>query len=364
MHQIDVRNVNEALPLGIAYLQRHGAWEDTRAGRALVAPGPVATVYAHPRERVMFSALRDANPFFHVGEALWMLAGRRDAAFLNNFVRDFGARFAEPDGTIHDAYGYRWRHAFGFDQLDAVVSHLSVTPGSRQAVVQMWDCTVDSATGGEEDLTGTWKTRPCNTHAYLRIRNTDWKVGAVQEVGNEGTNVVDQVLDITVLCRSNDIVWGLAGANAVQFSILQEYLAARLDVGVGTYTQFSNNYHIYEDQLLRLRGSPPAQRKPGDKLWDDRYSSVPGMVPQPLVHDADSFDEELLHLLCVYERPDQAQLGRDMDNQFLSTTVWPMLNSHRAWKDKRPGDALSWCHAIAAPDWRAAATEWIERRTK
>ena len=112
MHTIDVRNVNEALPLGIAYLRRHGVWEDTRAGRALVAPCPVATVYAHPRERVMFSGLRDANPFFHLMESLWQLAGRRDAAFPNNFVRDFGERFAEPDGNIHDAHGYRWRHAF------------------------------------------------------------------------------------------------------------------------------------------------------------------------------------------------------------------------------------------------------------
>jgi thymidylate synthase len=361
MHQIDVRNVNEALPLGISYLQRHGAWEDTRAGRALVAPGPVATVYSHPRERVMFSALRDANPFFHVGEALWMLAGRRDVAFLNNFVRDFGARFAEPDGTIHDAYGYRWRHAFGFDQLDAVVSQLSVTPGSRQAVISMWDPTVDTATGGEEDLTGSWKTRPCNTHAYLRIRNTDWS-GIPADVAAP----METVLDITVCCRSNDVVFGAYGANVTQFSILQEYLAARLDVGVGTYTQFSNNYHIYEDQMKKLSVSSVTGHRV--RLWDDRYSSVQDLVPQPLVHDVESFDDEVQALLGEYEKLHSRGRNNytieEFHNPFLHDTVWPMLMSHRAWKDKAYDDALSWCCAIAAPDWRAAATEWIERRIK
>jgi thymidylate synthase len=55
------------------------------------------------------------------------------------------------------------------------------------------------------------------------------------------------VLDLTVLCRSNDVVWGAYGANAVHFSVLQEYLAGRIGVDVGVMYQFSNNYHGYVD---------------------------------------------------------------------------------------------------------------------
>lgn len=366
MRVLSVRNVAEALPAGLAYLAAEGRWEATRAGRAIVAPGPVATVYTRPRERVLFSALRDANPFFHLAESLWMLAGRRDAAFLNNFVKDFGARFAEPDGIIHDAYGARWREHFDFDQLDMVVTHLSGDPGSRQAVLQMWDT--------DEDWVGGLKTRPCNTHAYLRVRK--------RELGPADGSLWkhDDVLDITVLCRSNDIVWGAYGANAVHFSVLQEYLAARLDLGVGTYVQFSHNYHCYEDQWQRLTVTVDHGDIPSGRLFDNRYST-PGLTPLPLVHDVDLFDAEIARLLHWYEngRRDLEKVTYDRDkgleavwadhdfgfhNHFLSRTVWPMLVAHHLWREKRIADPMVWVDRIEAADWRAAATEWIQRRTK
>ncbi len=370
MKIIFARNVCEALPAGLAYLAAEGRWEDSRAGRVIVAPGPVATVYAHPRERVLFSALRDANPVFHLAESLWMLAGRDDAAFLDNFVKDFGARFAEPDGKVHDAYGYRWRQLFGYDQLDAAVKQLSDTPGSRQAVIAMWDA--GSMPSGwshlepSEDLRGVWATRPCNTHAYLRIREEGTQrryVGGL--VQGTSVDTPAYVLDITVCCRSNDIVWGAYGSNSVHFSVLQEYLAARLDVGVGTYVQFSHNYHCYEDQFKRLQKS-----KYFEELLDNRYATQ-NLQPAPLVHDAESFDEECKELLMRYENHHPA--GQDVHNslaaesyhnKFLSQTVWPMLMAHRAWRGKNYSESASWLDWIEAPDWRAATREWVERRIK
>ena len=359
MKVIVVRNVAEALPVGLSYLLAHGEWEETRAGRAIVAPEPVTTVYERPRERVLFSAIRDANPFFHLMEALYMLAGRRDTAFLNNFVLDFGTRFAEPDGTIHDGYGYRWRHAFGFDQLDAVVQQLSEQPGSRQAVIQMWDCTLEASREidkgpskdipggrvveiegvGMEDLTGEWRTRPCNTHVYLRMR--------------------DDVLDITVCCRSNDIIMGAYGANAVQFSVLQEYLAARLDVGVGKYYQVSNNYHAYETDIERLSRRAPKLvfqwQLPMSLVRNDYFNG--DIHPFPLVHDVDSFDEELKVILRYYEIGGTVLGG--IHNRFLSHSVWPMLMAHR---DRKLSTWRNWAFNIEATDWRIAAVEWLERR--
>lgn len=362
MKVLNVRNVAEALPAGLAYLAEHGRWEDSRAGRVIVAPGPVTTVYERPRERVLFSALRDANPFFHLAEAMWMLAGRRDATFLNNFVRDFGERFAEPNGTINDAYGYRWRHALGFDQLDAVVRMLSEKPESRQAVIQMWD-TYSYSRYGEDDLCGDWKTRPCNTHVYLRIRDEEVPPRVLGHAGDPLP-----VLDLTVLCRSNDIVWGAYGANAVHFSVLQEYLAARLDVGVGTYYQVSNNYHCYEpiwNKLVSKTNEPITVT-----AWDQRYPTL--SLPQPLVHDVESFDHEVTHLLNAYEilgegPPDVTihSSVRALDNLFLCGTVWPMLMAHRAWRNKGSREHVrSWLASVEADDWRVAGQEWIERRMK
>lgn len=360
MYVISCRNVCEALPAGLAFLAAEGQWENSRAGRVIVASCPVTTIYHNPRERVLFSALRDANPTFHLAEACWMLAGRRDAAFLNNFVKDFGARFAEPDGNIHDAYGHRWRNAFGFDQLDAVVRQLSTAPGSRQAVIQMWDCRDNDGCDynvGEiaEDL-WPWRTRPCNTHVYLRIRT--------ESGGPYDPLRVQHLLDITVCCRSNDVVWGAYGANAVHMSVLQEYLAARLDVGVGRYYQVSNNYHCYEDQWKKLT-EPHAYNLVKPNLDDNRYA-IANLTPQPLVHDAESFDEEVKLLLGAYEADgdpeEQDSMFGNFHNNFLSTTVWPMLMAHRAHKRKDSVSCNGWLHQIEASDWRVACTEWIERR--
>lgn len=328
MHIINARNVAEALPLGMAYLREYGRRETSRAGDVLVAPGPVCTVYSHPTERVLFSAARDANPFFHLAEALWMLAGRNDAAFLNQFVTTFGPRFAEPDGTLHGAYGYRWRKTFGFDQLHKVVWKLKENPRDRQAVIQMWDGreTADAYDSGTvyvdtDDLLGEWKDRPCNTHIYLRVR--------------------DQVLDITVCCRSNDMLWGAYGANAVHFSVLQEYLAARIGVGVGTYYQFSNNFHGYVAEL--------------DKHEADMTDLRPSLRPMPLVDDPVMFDSELNTLLAG------KSLGGVL-NRFFVHTAYTMMQAHATWRAK--GDPTRWLDAIGADDWRAAATEWIARRRK
>lgn len=308
-----------------------------------------------------------------------MLAGRRDAAFLDNFVRDFGARFAEPDGTVHDAYGHRWRCAFGFDQLDAVVAQLSDTPGSRQAVISMWDttpCYDEGSCQGEEDLRGTWRTRPCNLNVMLRIRQEGGELKPAD--GSQWEH--EDILDITVCCRSNDIVWGAYGANAVHFSVLQEYLAARLDVGVGTYIQFSQNYHCYRDQWKRLATTVDHGDIPRPALSDDRYT-IAGLVPQPLVHDTESFDAEVGKLLRWYEtgRRDLEGVTYDRNrgleavwaehdfefhNPFLSKTVWPMLMTHHYWRQKNYHEALAWCDEVEAHDWESAAREWVVRRMK
>ncbi|KKK55035.1 hypothetical protein LCGC14_3078620, partial [marine sediment metagenome] len=86
MHVLNVRNVNEALPKMLQHLEEKGERNSSRAGEVIVAPTPVTTVYRKPMERVLFSPIRDANPFFHLIEALWMLAGRRDVATLAHYV--------------------------------------------------------------------------------------------------------------------------------------------------------------------------------------------------------------------------------------------------------------------------------------
>jgi Thymidylate synthase len=319
MRTIAVRNVRHALHAGLDHLLANGVINDN----VIVAPTPVVTAYSHPQERVLVWPLRDANPFFHLFEALWMLVGRRDVKFLNNYIKDFGDRFGEPNGFEHDAYGYRWRYSFGFDQLAANIAKLQLKSTDRQTVIQMWD-----ATSNNNDLRGDWKTRPCNTHAYLRV--------------HEGK------LDITVCNRSNDIIWGAYGANAVQFSVLQEYLAAWLDVDVGTYYQFSNNFHAYLDVFTKLAGK--------SEIGIDYYPPV-----RPMINDPELFDRELRMWFQAYDRN---EFRNDLKNRFISYTVTPMAHTYACWRAKDGTAALKMALTIEAADWREACVQWLTRRNE
>ena len=53
---------------------------------------------------------------------------------------------------------------------------------------------------------------------------------------------------MTVCNRSNDMIWGAYGANAVHMSILMEYVAVAVNAPMGSYYQISDSFHIYENE--------------------------------------------------------------------------------------------------------------------
>ena len=103
----------------------------SRNGAVIRYKRPVTIIYTRPTERVLFSPARDANPFFHLYEAVWMLAGRNDLKSMTNYVARF-KDFSDDGETLHGAYGYRWRKYFGYDQLDWIVDELKANPESRR----------------------------------------------------------------------------------------------------------------------------------------------------------------------------------------------------------------------------------------
>src|SRR5690606_9555427 len=104
---------------------------------------PVIVTYTHPRERVLLYTERDCNPFFHLYESLWMLAGRNDVAPLAYYNKRM-PEFSDDGKTFHGAYGYRWRTHFGWDQLRAIVEELRTNSNSRRVVLQMWDANISN----------------------------------------------------------------------------------------------------------------------------------------------------------------------------------------------------------------------------
>lgn len=322
-----VRNVNEAVSEVLWGMKLMGVKETSRNGEVLVFPEPVMTTYERPAERVLFWPARDANPVFHVMESLWMLAGRDDLKFVEYFNSRM-ANFSDDGNHLNGAYGHRWRQRFGSDQLSTLVRHLITAPDSRRAVLTMW--------GVGEDLNkiNTSKDVCCNTQAYFEIRHGQ--------------------LNMTVLNRSNDLIWGAYGANAVHFSFLQEFIAAALDVPLGVYRQFSNNLHMYTElyDFKKFLDVPPNS---GDF---DAYRY--GIKPRPIMENG---RWALFLQECEQFVQDPFGDPRNYVHSFFPEVAHPMAMVTKTRKEKT-GDGYYWAARIGAEDWQRVTVEWIERRER
>ena len=347
----------------------------SRVGDVLMIEEPVTITYSHPRERVLFNAARDANPFFHLYESLWMLAGRRDIAPLAYYSSGYARQVQDGDcPDANGAYGHRWRHAYGgddqqvpgdacplvVDQLQLLITHLKADPNSRRAVLQMWNV--------EDDLLKVGSSRDvcCNTAVYFSLRMRDcvttqgWrKEGYNREAWGYAPN--NWSLDMTVTNRSNDLIWGTLGSDYVNLGFLQEYMAAHLGVEVGVYNQFSNNLHVYTERF-----KPEEWLKWCEDFCHDEYSTNGPQESKAvfsLVKDPATFDRELPTFVEVHSNGDAA--GKEPEagwkEPFLKKVASPMLRAFHAYK-KRGATKMSWTMRIAADDWRIAATQWLERR--
>lgn len=383
MHTITARNVNDAYRRGLALLMHRGTRVPSRNGPVLRLAVPVTTVYRQPRERVLFDAQRNANPFFHLFESLWMLDGRHDVLTLAQFnprMREFS-----DDGSIfHGAYGHRWRHwpmhAYrngsatadkdlflntsglplwyiyttteqlqssgeypGFDQLVQVIAMLRKNPQSRRAVISMWDPIRDL---GADSL-----DIPCNDTIKV--------------------SVTSGVLDIQVFCRSNDLVWGCYGANVVQFSMLQEYLAGMLDLPVGQYWQISCDFHAYLERPYRLDKFYPLEHTSFHNPYE--HDDLRSIVPCQLIDNRETFDAELRVFMETLDPTTEHTLESlitiqdSFRNRFFIRVALPMARAWEAVREQNYRQALIILASGQAlnpadNDWLLAAEEWISRK--
>jgi len=354
MRVIEARNVHQALPLGMGLLVDHGIFRDSRNGQVLVADGPVTTVYDKPKERVIFWPERDANPFFHFMEGLWMLAGRNDVKWISQFSSNI-KNYSDDRLTFHGAYGHRWINHFNkevilatkeidgvagstwvpFNQLEAIAEILKKNKDDRRAVLQMWNA--------EDDLGKEGKDFPCNTQIYFSVDEKN-------------------LLNMSVCNRSNDIIWGAYGANAVHMSMLQEFMAAWIGVEVGRYWQISNNYHAYTE-VFEKHKSLISDRHIGTFEIDPYQYGRKGrqaVSPFPMVNKP--VDVWMSDLTLFMEQGPVT----GFNDVFFRRVVNPIWNSWFAYKNKESGSyieqALAHLEGCVATDWQLACKEWLERR--
>ncbi len=206
----------------IRRIMEEGTEEKHERTGAVTRAVPGITFQVDLEESFPILTLRKIPLRLFVAEQVWFVMGERQTeGFLRDFTKIWDD-FAEEDGTISTAYGYRWRHHFGRDQLMGLVEHLQEEPTSRQGVVVTWD------PGDDGLMAAKKKNVPC-PFTYV-------------------VNIIGGRLNMHNIIRSNDMMLGCPHDTA-GFALLAYMLAQKLGVRPGMYTHSISHAHVYGDHF-------------------------------------------------------------------------------------------------------------------
>lgn len=312
----------------------------SRNGDCLRFRSPVTTVWTQPWRRISWSPLRDANPFLHYIESAWMLAGRDDVKLVGTLAKNM-YNYSDDGETLHGAYGFRWRRWFDTednpDQINTIINMLRADPATRRCVLQMWDGDIDlnMVNSGGKDV-------PCNTVIYF--------------------DPIDGKLNMTVSNRSNDIVWGMAGANVVHMSILHEYVAKQSNLTLGSYYQMSNNLHLYlnlDPVMQRVASYDGSTLKATINITDKDHKQE--FLFEDFSMDDAAFVKRLNTMLDDFLDNKDAEYS-DSDPKFIRI-LSVLLNAFAIYKKESARSSVLFLNQYPQFSfWLDNATEWLKRR--
>ena len=173
----------------------------------------------NPTNKVITNKERNWNEEYAAAEWAWYLSGDPRVTTLGKLYGKIPAiwkNMADKNGEVNSNYGYQWKRN---DQLENVINILKHGFDTRQAAISIYD--------GKEINKYEFDT-PC-TYA---IQFT----------------VVQGKLYMSVYMRSNDLWYGFCN-DQYQFASLQELVAERLNLPVGTYYHHAHNLHLYNDKI-------------------------------------------------------------------------------------------------------------------
>lgn len=235
-----------------------------------------------------------------IAETAWVLAGRNDLEFLNHYLPR-AAEYSDDGTTWRGGYGpriRRWYSAAGLndlyrpiDQLQHVVDQLRENPLERRAVIGIYDPSIDTQPG---------KDIPCND--FLMFTNRLGK------------------LDMQVVIRSNDLMWGWSGINAFEWSVLQEIVAGMIGVQVGALHFSIASLHLYQpywDKAERIAQLGGIEASDAERLDSPRFNAT-GM------DDTSSLD---YMLNMWFEAEEAIRTGSTLAPQLVADFPEPMFQS-------------------------------------
>lgn len=145
----------------------------------------------------------------------WYLSQNRSVEEIKKFAPTWD-KMHGGDNIVNSNYGWQWNRN---GQLDKCIKQLKENPDTRQAWLTIFD--------GKEKDQYRYDT-PCTL-----------------SVGFDINPYSRDRLNMTVLMRSCDLVYGFCN-DQYCFSKLQEMVAEKIGLPIGTYYYFVHDLHIYE----------------------------------------------------------------------------------------------------------------------
>lgn len=166
---------------------------------------------------------RKMFPVTAFAELCWTLSGVKELDWLQQHTQMWN-EFANDKNQVEAAYGYRWRHMFGRDQIFSALTALIDDPSDRQIFISAWD-------NGKDGLGNRWTSNvPCPTCFSI--------------------NIIDDKLNLTLFLRSSDTIVGLP-YDMLMYSLLLIVFTHSLrkwypNLQYGRIDAMLSHAHIYE----------------------------------------------------------------------------------------------------------------------
>ena len=208
------KNANEAYAYQLNRILIDGVdFDDTKA------LFNIGFTIANPMDNHITNKERKWSLEYAEAEWEWYKSGDRSIDKLGQIygkIPPIWEKMADSNRNVNSNYGYQWKRN---NQIDYVCAKLRQNKNTRHAAISIYDA---------KEWGSYKKDTPCTYAVQFTI--------------------LDNKLNMSVLMRSNDIWYGFCN-DQYQFSMLQQLVAERLSIEIGTYYHFAHNLHLYNNKL-------------------------------------------------------------------------------------------------------------------
>ena len=193
----------------------------------VTAPRDIATkellcekiILSNPRNRIIGIPERKCSLPLAIGEFAWHLAGSKDGDFIKFYSKKWEEYCSSNNTVTGSSYGHTIKRSCPTNILENIIELLGNDSNSRRAIIYFGN-NKDQFDLNNIDVS-------CADSVHFLIRD-------------------EKLICITTM-RSNDLYFGFP-YDVFFFTMLQEFVAGKLNIQLGDYIHVANSLHIYEFQ--------------------------------------------------------------------------------------------------------------------